>query len=80
MQALPQYYRTNGQQTRTCRSSRPLWATGDLGRSRESERASWPNPSHRLDWDLLAIWIFVAISFTALFFAGYLILAKCQGI
>ena len=38
-----------------------------------------PNKSPRLNWEMLAIWSFVAISFTALFFAAYVIWAKCHG-
>jgi hypothetical protein len=33
----------------------------------------------RLDWTMLAIWVFVVFSFAALVFAGYLIRAKCEG-
>jgi len=32
----------------------------------------------RPDWQTVALWIFVAVSFAALLFAGYLIWAKCK--
>lgn len=31
------------------------------------------------DWQTVALWIFVAVSFAALLFAGYVIWAKCKG-
>jgi hypothetical protein len=31
----------------------------------------------RLNWEMLAIWIFVVFSFAALVFAGYVIWVKC---
>ena len=31
------------------------------------------------DWQMVALWIFVAVSFAALLFAGYVIWAKCNG-
>ena len=37
------------------------------------------NKSPHLNWEVLAIWGFVVISFTALFVAGYVIWAKCHG-
>jgi hypothetical protein len=33
----------------------------------------------RLNWEMFALWTFVVFSFAALFFAGYVIWAKCQG-
>ena len=33
--------------------------------------------SDRLNWEMLAIWVFVVFSFAALVFAGYVIWAKC---
>lgn len=33
----------------------------------------------RLAWEMVALWIFVFFSFAALFFAGYVIWAKCNG-
>jgi hypothetical protein len=38
-----------------------------------------PNKSSHLNWEMLAIWSFVAVSFAALFFALYVIWAKCNG-
>jgi hypothetical protein len=32
-----------------------------------------------LNWEMLAIWSFVAVSFAAFFVAGYVIWAKCHG-
>jgi hypothetical protein len=79
MHLLPPNYRTNGRQTETCFSSSPHRATGDSGPNRESEISPQPNPSHRLNWEMFAIWSFVAVSFAALFVAGYVIWAKCHG-
>jgi len=31
------------------------------------------------DWQMVALWIFVAVSFAPLLFAGYVIWAKCKG-
>lgn len=41
--------------------------------------ASTPNcrSGDRLNWEMLALWVFVAFSFAALVFAGYVIWAKC---
>ena len=36
------------------------------------------NKSSHLNWVMLVIWSFVVVSFAALFFAGYVIWAKCQ--
>jgi len=36
------------------------------------------NKSSHLNWEMLVIWSFVVVSFAALFFAGYVIWAKCQ--
>jgi len=33
--------------------------------------------SDRLNWEMLAIWVFVVLSFATLAFAGYVIWAKC---
>ena len=33
----------------------------------------------RLNWEMLALWIFAVFSFAALIFAGYVIWAKCDG-
>jgi hypothetical protein len=45
---------------------------------RESESDPRPNKSPHLNWEMLVIWSFVVFSFAALFFAGYVIWAKCQ--
>jgi len=46
----------------------------------KQERATSPPPheTSRLNWEMLVIWSFVVFSFAALFFAGYVIWAKCQ--
>ena len=46
---------------------------------RDSESAPRRNKSNHLNWEMLALWSFVAVSFAALFFAGYIIWAKCNG-
>jgi hypothetical protein len=47
------------------------------------ELAPEPQPesgkADRLDWELVELWFFVLVSFAALFFAGYVIWAKCNG-
>ena len=35
--------------------------------------------SDQMEWETFAIWVFVAFSFAALVFAGYIIWAKCNG-
>ena len=79
MHSPPRNHRSNGHQTGTCRSSKTRSATGNAGRNCESPGAPRPNPSPRPNWDLIAVWSFVAVSFTALFFAVYVIWAKCRG-
>jgi len=37
------------------------------------------NKSSHLNWEMLAIWSVMVVSFAALFFAGYIIWAKCNG-
>jgi len=37
------------------------------------------NKSSHLNWEMLAIWSFVAVSFAAFFVAGCVIWAKCHG-
>jgi hypothetical protein len=37
------------------------------------------NKSSHLNWEMLALWSFVAVSFAALFAAGYIIWTKCNG-
>lgn len=32
------------------------------------------------DWQTVALWIFVAVSFAAFLFAGYLLWVKCRGV
>jgi len=48
---------------------------------RPIERESDPrrNKSNSLNWEMLALWSFVALSFAALIFAGYVIWAKSNG-
>ena len=79
MHSLTQNYRINRPQTETRLYSKPHRAAGDSWRNRESGSTPRPNASHRLNWDLLAIWSFVAFSFAALCFAAYVIWAKCRG-
>jgi hypothetical protein len=39
-----------------------------------------PEPGRRrVDWQMVALWIFVSLSFAALALTGYLIWAKCHG-
>jgi hypothetical protein len=38
-----------------------------------------PSKSNFPNWQMFALWIFVVTSFAALFFAGYIIWAKCNG-
>ena len=47
----------------------------------EPESKSDPrrNKSNHLNWEMLALWSFVAVSLAALFVAGYVIWAKCNG-
>lgn len=35
--------------------------------------------TRRVDWDMFGIWTFTAFSFTALYFAFFLLAAKCDG-
>ena len=42
-----------------------------------SATSSGSTSSDRLNWEMLAIWMFVVFSFAALVFAGYVIWAKC---
>ena len=61
---------------RTCREtvdSRPLPT------KRESVSDPRPNQSNHLNWEMFALWSFVAFSIAALFVAGYVIWAKCRG-
>ena len=45
----------------------------------ESEAAPRPDTSNRLDWNMVALWLFVVICFGALAFALYVIWSKCHG-
>ena len=45
----------------------------------ENETASRPDTSNRLDWNMVALWLFVVICFGALAFALYVIWSKCRG-
>ena len=42
-----------------------------------SATGSGSRSSDRLNWEMFALWVFVAFSFAALAFAGYVIWAKC---
>jgi len=50
---------------------------------RSSERTSGstppPNTSIRPNWEMVALWSFVVVSFAALFSCGLIIWAKCHG-
>ncbi len=37
------------------------------------------NKSAHLNWEMLAIWIYLGVSFAAFFVASYIIWAKCHG-
>jgi len=37
------------------------------------------NKSSHLNWEMIVLWSFVAVSFAALFAAGYMIWTKCHG-
>jgi hypothetical protein len=39
-----------------------------------------PDQKSRMEWQMIALWIFVAASFAALAFTGYLVWAKCHGV
>ena len=61
-------------------TSHLFWKSEENSERRATEpRAFVPrsNKSSHPNWDLLAIWSRVVISFAALFFAGYVIWAKC---
>ena len=45
----------------------------------ENETASRPDTSNRLDWNMVALWLFVVICFGALAFTLYVIWSKCRG-
>lgn len=56
-------------------------ASGPCEPQPEPEQAADPatDRTNRLDWQMVALWIFVAVSFAAFVFAGYLIWAKSRG-
>lgn len=45
----------------------------------EPKPESWNGKADRSDWEMVALWFFVLVSFAASFFAGYVIWAKCNG-
>lgn len=48
---------------------------------KEHQRATGP-PTHktnRLDWEMIALWIFVVASFALFVLAGFILWAKCNG-
>ena len=45
----------------------------------DSKPESWNGKADRSDWEMVALWCFVLVSFAAFFFAGYVIWAKCNG-
>jgi hypothetical protein len=51
----------------------------NMNPDRKSERDPRPNKSNRLNWEIIALWGFVAFSFAALFVAGCIIWNKCHG-
>jgi hypothetical protein len=53
--------------------------SGPLPTKRESVSDPRPNQSNHLNWEMFALWSFVAFSIAALFVAGYVIWAKCRG-
>jgi len=46
---------------------------------RESVSDPRPNKPNHPNWEMFALWSFVAVCFAALFVAGYIIWAKCHG-
>jgi len=50
-----------------------------MNREEQSGRDSQPNKTNHPNWELFAIGSVVAVSFAALFIAGYVIWAKCHG-
>jgi ferric-dicitrate binding protein FerR (iron transport regulator) len=52
----------------------------------EPQAAEWPpaagpvtEEARSSDWQSIALWVFVVVSFAALVFAGYVLWAKCKG-
>ena len=65
-----------------CPPSHRFWKSKeDSGRRPVEPGAFVPrsNKSSRLNWEMLALWSFVAVSFAVFFVAGYVIWAKCNG-
>ena len=63
-------------------TSHRLWKSEEDSERRPIEPGAFvprSNKSSRLNWEMLALWSFVAVSFAALFAAGYVIWAKCDG-
>jgi hypothetical protein len=60
---------------RSCQAKGPC-----EGQPEEPEQAPGPvtGKVNRSDWQTIALWILVAVSFAALVIAGYLIWAKCR--
>ncbi len=56
-------------------------ASGRLEHDSKPLAATSPNcrSGGGLNWEMLALWIFIVFSFAALVFAGYVIWAKCNG-
>lgn len=52
----------------------------DAPAARGTTPASPAGRGSRVDWQMLALWIFVAASFAALLFMGYVIWTKCHGV
>ena len=50
-----------------------------IRKAEESVTAPRPETSRRLDWDRLALWLFVVICFAALTFLLSVIWGKCSG-
>ena len=53
--------------------------SGPLSIRRESESEPSPKKSNGLNWGMIAFWGFVIFTFAGLFFALYVIWAKCKG-
>jgi hypothetical protein len=46
----------------------------------ETDDEPMPGKSSRVDWQMVALWVFVTVSFAALAATVYLIWAKCRGV
>jgi hypothetical protein len=65
-----------------CITSHRFWKSEEDSERRPIEPDAFvprSNKSSHLNWEMLVIWSFVAVSFAALFAAGYMIWAKCHG-